>query len=82
MLRKLSTCGQMGVTSIHGTAGWTTDPPAAILYAVEPVGLRGLKSEWGNNKVRTNGLVPAAFLRLAKTTHVANMMPSACTVVK
>lgn len=27
------------MTKIHGTAGWTTDPPAAILYAVEPVGL-------------------------------------------
>jgi hypothetical protein len=29
----------MGVTRMQGTAGWTTDPPAAILYAVEPEGL-------------------------------------------
>ena len=37
--RKLSTWGQIGVTSIAGTTGWTTDPPAAMLYAVDPVGL-------------------------------------------
>jgi len=36
---KLKTWGQMGVTRIAGTAGCTTDPPAAMLYAVDPVGL-------------------------------------------
>ena len=41
---KLKTCEQIGVTSIDGTAGWTTDPPAAMLYAVEPVGVANLSS--------------------------------------
>lgn len=41
MERKLSTWGQMGVTKMQGTAGWTTEPPAAMLYAVDPVGLYG-----------------------------------------
>lgn len=36
---KLNTWGHMGVTRIDGTAGWTTLPPAAMLYAVEPVGV-------------------------------------------
>jgi hypothetical protein len=42
MERKLRTCGQMGVTKMDGTAGWTTLPPAAMLYAVEPVGVANL----------------------------------------
>ena len=42
MERKLSTCGQMGVNRMEGTAGWTTLPPAAMLYAVEPVGVANL----------------------------------------
>ena len=39
MDRKDKTCGQIGVTRMHGTAGWTTEDPAASEYAVEPVGV-------------------------------------------
>lgn len=39
MGRKLSECGQMGVTIIAGTEGWIMDAPAAAAYAVLPVGV-------------------------------------------
>ena len=29
----------MGVKRMPGTCGWTIEPPAATLYAVEPVGV-------------------------------------------
>ena len=32
-------CAQMAVTNITGFSGWHKDPPAARLYAVEPVGV-------------------------------------------
>jgi len=39
MDRNDNTWGHIGVTRMAGTAGWHTDPPAAMLYAVDPVGL-------------------------------------------
>ena len=33
----------MGVTSIHGTEGATSDPPAAIEYAEDPDGVATIK---------------------------------------
>jgi len=36
---KDSECGAIGVNRIAGTLLWTIDPPAARLYAVEPVGV-------------------------------------------
>ncbi len=36
---KLNECGDNGVKHIHYVFGLTIDPPAAILYAVEPVGV-------------------------------------------
>lgn len=37
--RKDSVCGHMEVTSITGFSGWQREPPAARLYAVDPVGV-------------------------------------------
>lgn len=37
--RKDKVCGQMAVTSMMGFSGWHSEPPAARLYAVEPVGV-------------------------------------------
>ena len=37
--RKDRLCGQMGVNRMHGTCGCTMEPPAARLYAVDPVGV-------------------------------------------
>lgn len=37
--RKESVCAQMAVTRITGFSGWHKEPPAARLYAVEPVGV-------------------------------------------
>lgn len=37
--RKDSVCAQIAVTRITGLSGWHRDPPAARLYAVEPVGV-------------------------------------------
>ena len=37
--RKDSVCAHTDVTSITGFSGWHNDPPAARLYAVEPVGV-------------------------------------------
>ncbi len=39
MGRKESVCAQMAVTRMTGFSGWQSDPPAARLYAVEPVGV-------------------------------------------
>lgn len=39
MGRKDNVCAQMAVTSMTGFSGWQRDPPAARLYAVEPVGV-------------------------------------------
>lgn len=36
---KESEWGQMGVTMIAGTLGWSIDAPAAAAYAVLPVGV-------------------------------------------
>ena len=36
-------CGQMGVTRMQGTWGCTMEPPAARLYAVEPVGVATIR---------------------------------------
>lgn len=45
--RKLSECGQIGVTMIAGTDGWIIDAPAATAYAVLPVGVDTIKpSPW------------------------------------
>ena len=38
MGRKEREWGQMGVMQSAGTPGWTMEPPAARLYAVDPVG--------------------------------------------
>ena len=32
-------CAQMAVTRITGFSGWQSEPPAARLYAVDPVGV-------------------------------------------
>lgn len=32
-------CAQTAVTNITGFSGWQRDPPAARLYAVDPVGV-------------------------------------------
>lgn len=32
-------CGHIGVSAMHGTVGDMRDPPAEMLYAVEPVGV-------------------------------------------
>lgn len=37
--RNDSVCAQIAVTRITGFSGWQSDPPAARLYAVEPVGV-------------------------------------------
>mmetsp|Transcript_13998 Transcript_13998/g.52309 ORF Transcript_13998/g.52309 Transcript_13998/m.52309 type:complete len:282 (-) Transcript_13998:888-1733(-) len=37
--RKDKECGQIGVSRIAGTLGWTMLPPADMEYAVEPVGV-------------------------------------------
>lgn len=39
MGRKESVCAQMAVTRMTGLSGWQSEPPAARLYAVEPVGV-------------------------------------------
>ena len=39
MLRSISEWGQMEVTTKQSVSGLTTGPPAAIEYAVEPVGV-------------------------------------------
>ena len=39
---KLSECGQMGVKRMAGTLGCTMEPPAATLYAVDPVGVANI----------------------------------------
>lgn len=39
MGRKESVCAQIAVTKITGFSGWQSEPPAARLYAVEPVGV-------------------------------------------
>lgn len=39
MGRKDRVCAQMAVTRITGLSGWHREPPAAKLYAVEPVGV-------------------------------------------
>lgn len=39
MGRNDSVCAQMAVTSITGFSGWQSEPPAARLYAVDPVGV-------------------------------------------
>lgn len=36
---KDSVCAQIAVTSITGFSGWHREPPAARLYAVDPVGV-------------------------------------------
>ena len=41
--RKLSECGAMGVSSVHGTLGAAMGPPAAMLYAVLPDGVAMIK---------------------------------------
>ncbi len=41
--RFVSVCGAIGVSSIASTAGCTIGPPAARLYAVDPVGLAMIK---------------------------------------
>lgn len=43
MGRKLSECGQMGVTIIAGTEGCIIEAPAATAYAVLPVGVDTIK---------------------------------------
>jgi len=37
--RKDSVCAQIAETRMTGFSGWQRDPPAARLYAVEPVGV-------------------------------------------
>ena len=37
--RKLSVCGQIGVSRMPGMEGWVRGPPAEREYAVEPVGV-------------------------------------------
>ena len=37
--RKESVWAQMAVSKMTGFSGWHNDPPAARLYAVEPVGV-------------------------------------------
>lgn len=45
--RKESECGQIGVTNIADTLGWTIEAPAATEYAVLPVGVETIKpSPW------------------------------------
>ena len=37
--RNESECGQIGVNTIPGTLGWTSEAPADMEYAVLPVGV-------------------------------------------
>lgn len=39
MGRKDKVCAQMAETRMTGFSGWHKEPPAARLYAVEPVGV-------------------------------------------
>ena len=44
---KESECGQIGVSTIAGTLGWTIEAPAATAYAVLPVGVETISpSPW------------------------------------